>query len=591
MNKPVLAESLLPLAQTPVAPLRCVATGEGRWFLDFGRAAFGTVEFRADAPDGRDIEVHLGEVLAAPTAIERNPGGSRRYRRMLQRVRPGCGDYRVAITPDQRNTSPGAILMPPEVGEVMPFRYCELVNYPGTLVPGAIRQIAVHYPFDETASSFHCSSQVLNDVWDLCKYSIKATSFAGVYVDGDRERIPYEGDAYINQLGHYCVDRQYAMARHTARFLMRHPTWPMEWHLHMPLIAWADYLYTGNAACIREFYGDLVAKTLIGLARADGLIVEDKARMTPEFCRSIQFDGQICALVDWPPARMTRDQRYGERDNHDMRPVNAVPNAFHYQSLNLMAQIAEAAGHGTEVVRWRTAAKRVYASFNAVFWNEAAGLYIDGEGSTHTSLHTCMFALAFGLVPAPKVAQVVAFIKSRGMACSVYGAQFLLDALYAAGAAEYALSLMTATHDRSWAHMCYTVGSTITLEAWDNRYKENQDYNHAWGAAPANLIPRQLMGIQPLTPGCSRMRIKPQPGSLSHATLQTPIPQGPITLAYARPGGRWRVEVALPDGVAAELWIPEPGRSRVCLSNGAHLGSEGAWSLWEIRGQATAEIV
>ena len=26
------------------------------------------------------------------------------------------------------------------------------------------------------------------------------------------------------------------------------------------------------------------------------------------------------------------------------------------------------------------------------------------------------------------------------------------------------------------------VGSTITLEAWDNKFKPNQDWNHAWGA-------------------------------------------------------------------------------------------------------------
>ncbi|MGI6302875.1 MAG: hypothetical protein ACOX52_17715 [Verrucomicrobiota bacterium] len=55
------------------------------------------------------------------------------------------------------------------------------------------------------------------------------TSFAGIYIDGDRERIPYEGDAYINQLGHYAVDREYAIARRTIEHFMDHPTWPTEW--------------------------------------------------------------------------------------------------------------------------------------------------------------------------------------------------------------------------------------------------------------------------------------------------------------------------------------------------------------------------
>ena len=103
--------------------------------------------------------------------------------------------------------------MPEEIGAVHPFRYCELENYPGELTKDSIRQIRVTYPFNDDASYFKSSNKVLNDVWEMCKYSIKATSFCGVYVDGDRERIPYEADAYINQLSHYAVDREFTLAR------------------------------------------------------------------------------------------------------------------------------------------------------------------------------------------------------------------------------------------------------------------------------------------------------------------------------------------------------------------------------------------
>jgi hypothetical protein len=52
--------------------------------------------------------------------------------------------------------------------------------------------------------------------------------------------------------------------------------------------------------------------------------------------------------------------------------------------------------------------------------------------------------------------------------------------------------------------MIYEVGATITLEAWDDRFKPNQDWNHAWSAAPANLIPGRLMGITPAEPARHR---------------------------------------------------------------------------------------
>ncbi len=58
------------------------------------------------------------------------------------------------------------------------------------------------------------------------------------------------------------------------------------------------------------------------------------------------------------------------------------------------------------------------------------------------------------------------------------------------------------------------IGSTITLEAWDNKYKNNLDWNHAWGAVPANVIPRGLWGIKPKTPGFGIATIKPQMSKL-----------------------------------------------------------------------------
>ncbi|MHC4248183.1 MAG: glycoside hydrolase family 78 protein, partial [Planctomycetota bacterium] len=334
-----------PLVKTEVQPARVARVGDGHWFVDFGRAAFGTVCLDADSPaDGREVEVHLGEVATADGGrINRKPGGTRRYRMMKVRLQQGSHSYEVKVTPDRRNTGGAAIRMPGDVGEVIPFRYCELVGHPGRLDASKVTQIAVHYPFDDEAAAFESSSEVLNQVWELCKYSIKATSFVGVYVDGDRERIPYEADAYINQLCHYCVDREYTMARYSHEYLLRHPTWPLEWQHHSVLMAWEDYLYTGNAESLSEHYDVLAAKTLRALARGDGLIVDDKRKQTREFLRSINMGRQIRTIVDWPSA---------ERDRHKITPVDSVANAFHYRTLALMGRIACALGRDADGARW-----------------------------------------------------------------------------------------------------------------------------------------------------------------------------------------------------------------------------------------------
>jgi hypothetical protein len=156
------------------------------------------------------------------------------------------------------------------------------------------------------------------------------------------------------------------------------------------------------------------------------------------------------------------------------------------------------------------------------------------------------------------------------MACSVYGAQFLLEGLYEAGAADYALDLMRSTGERSWWNMI-RVGSTVTMEAWDMKYKPNSDWNHAWGAVPANIIPRFLWGIQPVEPGFQRVRIRPQMGDLEHSRILMPTLLGPIAGRFeCKSDGSKVYEITLPgnmhgifESVAGETWALGPGETRI----------------------------
>jgi hypothetical protein len=543
-----------PLVQDAIAPARVVATAAGT-FVDFGRDAFGTLQvtLAASAPDS--LVVHLGEKLSAPNVIDRSPGGTVRYRRVVVPLQPGTRTYRLQIPPDQRNTGPQAVKMPAYVGEVMPFRYAELERV--AVGDDAVRQIRATYPFDETASAFASSDTVLNAVWALSKYSIRATTFAGVYVDGDRERIPYEADAYIDQLGHYAVDREYALARYSHEYLLTHPTWPTEWILHSVLIAWADYEATGDTTSLARHYDDLKAKTLLSLAREDGLISTQTGRVTPEVLRAIHFTGELRDIVDWPQS---------ERDGYELKPVNTVVNAFHYAALRRMADIAAALGRAADARDFASRAARARSAINTSLFDRARGVYVDGEGSTHSAAHANLFPLAFGVVPERDVAGVATFVESRGMAVSVYAAQFLLEALYAAGDAEHALRLLTSTGNRGWAHMLYDVGSTITLEAWDPAFKPNLDWNHAWGAAPANIIPRFVVGVRPLAPGWSRVLVQPQPASLVWAQAKVPTVRGPVRVRFDNTPERFRLEVTLPANTSARVALP--------------LGTRRASSVW-----------
>ncbi len=563
-----------PLQVTEVSPVKMTLRGKDTIFLDFGRAAFGTIQFTVTADAETTAQIHMGEKTSEDNVIDRTPAGTIRYRCEQVSIKKGCHTYRVKISTDPRNTGAGAIHMPNNLFEVIPFRYAEICLPTGCEIDiNSICQLAVHYPFNENAAHFKSDNNNLNKVWELCKYTIKATSFCGIYVDGDRERIPYEADAYINQLCHYTTDREFTMARYSHEYLIQYPTWPTEWILHSVLMAWEDYMYTGDDKSLAEFYGDLQMKSLSALAREDGLISTETGLVNKQLATDLHMNGPryihgyyLKDIVDWPPGSFTNGGT-GERDDYEMVAVNNVVNAFHYRALVLMAKIAAVLSKNEDAEYYEKQAQKVYTAFNEIFCDAAVGIYTDGEDTKHASLHANFFPLALGLVPEKHINSVISFIKSRGMACSVYGAQYLLDALFIAGSDNYALSLMTAEHDRGWIDMI-NAGSTMTLEAWNIRYKNNLDWNHAWGAAPANIIPRYILGIRPLEPGFKCITIAPQPGNLQSIAGTVPTIRGEVTLSLNINPTIRIIHFEIPCNTTAKVILPDIIRNRLIMLDG-----------------------
>lgn len=574
-----------PVRLVDEAPVAIRNAAPGVTLVDFGRVAFGNLRLLPPAGASGRITVHFGEAMS-DGRINRKPPGTVRYA-LCQVTLGGATPLVAAPVADKRNTrqvtpdekpdqfghiTPPAVLTPAAWGVVLPFRWIEIEGWPGELRAEHLRrQSAFAATWDDQAAAFNSSDDLLNRIWELCRYSIKATTFAGVYVDGDRERIPYEADAYLNQLSHYATDRDGQMARDTFDWLMQHPTWPTEWAAHMIFMAHADWMHTGDKAWLAARYESLKAKLLPGRRRADGLLTSDAA---------VIKKGD---LVDWPPA---------ERDGFVFTPVNTVVNAFHLRALALMAELASALNREPEAKSYRDRERATRAVFQARLFDPARGVYRDGEGTDHASQHASLFPLAFGLVPADQRARVAAWVGSRGMACSVYAAQYLLEALFEAGAGDAALALITAPTDRSWKHMLAS-GTTISWEAWDQKYKPNQDWNHAWGAAPANLFPRFILGVQPLAPGWSRVVIRPHPGTLTRAEGKIPTPRGPILVNWTRDAA-FTLTVTLPPGVSARLELPAADGSRGVTVGGKPAAAKRVGARWildpDVKDRATIEV-
>ena len=553
------------LVEQPPVGVRRIAPGV--FLVDFGRVAFGNLSLTpANVTRSEPITIRFGEALK-DGRVDRHPPGSVRYAEV--KVAPNGTQTMIVAPPvDARNTHVPAVLSPAAWGVLTPFRWVEVEGWPAELHADQIRRRAA---FDSTwiddAASFHSSDPMLNKVWNLCHYSIKATTFAGVFVDGDRERLAYEADAYLTQLSYYAGDADPRIARATFDRLMKFPTWPSEWAPQMVFMAYADWMQTGDTAWLAEHYEGLKSKLLDERVGPDGLVVS-----TPVLIRH----GDI---VDWPGH---------ERDGYVFTRVNTVVNAFHLRALKEISQLAEALGKQKEAATFSDQERGARAAFQAKLFDPVRGLYRDGVGTDHASLHANLFPLAFGLVPVSERSRIGRWLVSRGMVGSVYAAQYLLEGLFENGEDAAALDLITAPGDRSWRHMVES-GATITWEAWDQKYKPNQDWNHAWGAAPANLLPRFALGAQPLTAGWGRALIQPHPGTLTRVEGQMPTPRGELSVRWTREK-TFVLTLTLPAGMTAKVELPALKGSSEVWADGALVNAhrEGQW--WTLEKDLTGTV-
>jgi hypothetical protein len=400
-------------------------------------------------------------------------------------------------------------------------------------------------------SAFPCdpddSGEIQNDLnrlIELGMHTMEATSFMGIFVDGDRERLPYEADGYINQLGWHVATADPTVPRRTLAALFEKPTWPSEWMVHMIFIAWADYRMTGDMEFLEAVIDRLPIFSLAQFIDSSGLVTTLTKPLNADFVDAVGAD-YLEDIVDWPKV---------ERDGYDMVPYNTVVNAFVCEGQRRLADLYLALDRQEEAAECQRRADSLQAAMIEKLIDSSDGLFFDGIGSRHKSAHATFIPLAFGITPESLQRQAVAHLEQRikanenGFPCSVYAAQYLLEALFKVGEADLALTLMLNPGRRGWLNMLNVFDATITHETWDPAFKENIDWTHAWGSAFLNLLQSKVLGVQAVLPGWDEWTLRPS------------VPEG-LSVAADVPTRHGLIRISL-DGQGHTVSIDAPSAAR-----------------------------
>ena len=349
----------------------------GHAVLDFGKHQFGWLEVDVKKPG--PYKIVWGELLDEKGSVQTG----RRYTRSEGRIRcattagvfDGVGTQRIPYKTGNGNAFfTGNRLVKrelPKFGMVMPFRWAEIVELPFPVVSDTVRQVPIYYPYDMAESRFDSDSEALNRVYGFCKHSIRATTFTGLFIDGDRERWPYEADSYITQLSTYAMTSDYSLARKMVDHLRDNSTWPTEWKQFFIRMCHADWMYTGRPDRIAAHYEAMKTQKLwLNFAREDGLLVTGTKEAETKGAKDI---------VDWAKCY---------RDGFEFRPVNAVVNALHYRNLVEMSEMAAAIGKQDDARAFAERARKVrcgmergrsISPYTPMRWRWRAGCCRDGR--------------------------------------------------------------------------------------------------------------------------------------------------------------------------------------------------------------------
>lgn len=527
-------------------PVRIVQKESGHYFFDFGREIVGTLCLRLKGKAGDVVEIRLGEELTGPDQV--------RYK-----LRANC------LYQERWTLRDGVQTL--EHYDYRAFRYGEVIGAASALDPDRLQAVVRHSPFDASRSDFRCSDPELNRLWELARYSTKMGTQESFQDCPTREKAQYSLDAWLEMNAVACLTGDMRLSRRMLECFLTssedgkaRATAPAakdhfftEYTMYPVLMAWSYFLYTGDTAFLRRNFTRIQAIERYirsQFLREDGLLWET--------------DRVLKDLVDWPVNR---------RDGHQILPANGVISALYARLCRELAQISEVADRPEEAHAYRERAAKTQAALNARFWNAQEGRYVDGltrEGapSLHSALHANAFPLAMGIVPADRIADVVRFIKTRGLNCNLFLAMFLFEALYAAGEGDYALELLTGQGENSPMN-AVRKGATTTWEAWDLEQKGNASLFHPAGAFTAYVLVSGFLGIRPTKPGMREIAIRPQCGRVASAEVRTPTPGGAVEMKYHRRNAREEIEVNLPNGTEAVVRIPESAQGDVRLNGKA----------------------
>ncbi len=224
--------------------------------------------------------------------------------------------------------------------------------------------------------------------------------------------------------------------------------------------------------------------------------------------------------------------------------MTAIENAWVYYALSATEKMAELLGEN-EDISFITQRKATIAKGYKNLWTDDG---FKSEDAKNPDDRANALAVLAGLAEKEQYSTIKNVLVTTKNS-SPYMEYYVLEALCKMGEYEAAYDRIK---DR-YEDMMYEDYSTL-WEFWDEWQGTK---NHAWSGGPLVIMSKHFAGITPLEAGYEKVEVKPQYNLSDSMKCTVPCVKGLITLNYEKVEGDYSIDLNLPQGMKAVLYVPK----------------------------------
>ncbi len=429
-----------------------------------------------------------------------------------------------------------------DFGRHTSFQVLKITGYAGKLKASDVRGMWAYCAAD-VAGRFRCSSELLNDIYEMCERSARQNIQQGIIsVDANREQASWAADSWnignvllYNHRDTMMIDkvvRDYAAAQlPNGDFPACAPAQQFsrisEWSMYWPMLLWEQYLFSGDVALLRE--------------------------MSPHLTRFLgwikTYQDPTTKLLN-PPGWRISEYAGGNLPNGG---YNIATACQYYENLRIASHVSLALGETNQSTEYLQQADEVKASINSNLFN--GEFYLARTDRKEMFPLASAWALRFDIEPVAAKSNILATILAPGKPnIGGYGGDAFYSGLLNAGGGDFAV--------------CDLARYRPMLE--DNKANWESfggaEANHAWTAYPAYIFLKYICGIQSTGGGFATFDVRPETGGLAFAEGAIPTVKGLITTRWEKRGnGTFSLSVKVPANTRATIYIPKLAEGNLTL--------------------------